>query len=248
MSADPLWGNETEGRRVVPVRGLDLVLEPGGWPEAEAFRSEIDAHFAQRRAVNPHLWNGAVLLLRDYEMDDGHLRGRFRQTDFATFLWWRDRGWPQDMQALNAFSLAAIEGADGAFLMGVMGPHTASAGCVYFPGGTPDLSNVTPAGQVDLEASAWQELREETGLGAADVAQDLGFVAVFDGPRLALMRRLVLRRPAAAAAAQVRDFLAREALPELTDMMLVRGPGDFTPQMAPFALAYMQARWSADRS
>lgn len=246
MSADPLWGKaETTDRRVVPVRGLDLILEPGGWPEAEACRAEIDVHFAQRQAANPHLWNGAILLLRDHAFADGVLRGRFRQTDFAAFLWWRDQGWPQDLNAVNAFALAAIESADGAFLMGVMGPHTSSAGRIYFPGGTPDLSDVTAHGAVDLEASAWRELKEETGLGRADVALDGGFFAVFDGPRLGLMRRLVLKAGTDAAVAQVRGFLAREALPELADLAAVRTADDLTPQMAPFAVDYMRARWAA---
>lgn len=246
MSTDPLWGVDvTTDRRVVPVRGLDLVLEPGGWPEAEACRVEIDAHFARRQAANPHLWNGAILLLRDHAFADGVLRGRFRQTDFASFLWWRDLGWPQDLNAVNAFALAAIESADGAFLMGVMGSHTSSAGRIYFPGGTPDLSDVTAHGAVDLEASAWRELQEETGLARADVALDGGFFAVFDGPRLGLMRRLVLKAGTDAAVAQVRRFLARETLPELADLAAVRAAADLTPQMAPFAVDYMQARWAA---
>lgn len=247
MSADPLWGVETTtGRRVVPVRGLDLVLEPGGWPEAEACRVEIDAHFASRHAANPHLWNGAILLLRDYGFADGVLRGRFRQTDFASFLWWRDQGWPQDFNATNAFALAAIESADGAFLMGVMGAHTSAAGRIYFPGGTPDLSDVTARGVVDLEASAWRELKEETGFGREDVVLDGGFFAAFDGPRLGLLRRLVLKAGAEEALAQVRGFLAGETLPELADLAVVRTAADLTPQMAPFAVEYMQARWAAD--
>ncbi|WP_454914722.1 NUDIX hydrolase [Xanthobacter sediminis] len=247
MSADPIWGEGTNGdRRVAPVLSLSVTLEDGGWPEAEAHRGEINAHFAARQAANPHLWNGDILLLRDHLFADGRLEGRVRRTDFASFLWWRDEGWP-DLGMVNLFALAALEGSDGAFLMGVMGAHTASAGRIYFPGGTPDLSDLSADGRLDLDASVWRELAEETGLAAKDVAHDAGFTAVSDGPRLALLRRLVLPEPAEDAARRIRAFLAGETLPELSDMAVVRNVRDISSQMAPFAVAYIRHLWGAAR-
>jgi len=246
VSADAVWGTDTQDRRIAPVLSLSVTLEDGGWPEAEARRDEIDAHFAARQADNPHLWNGDILLLRDHRFEGGRLEGRVRRTDFASFLWWRDQGWP-DLGMTNLFALAALEGADGAFLMGVMGAHTSSAGRIYFPGGTPDLSDLTADGRLDLEASVWRELAEETGLAPADVARDAGFTAVLDGPRLALLRRLVLPGSAEDAARRIRAFLARDALPELSDMAIVRNVRDISPQMAPFAVAYIRHLWSVAR-
>lgn len=236
-----------EDRRVAPVLSLCLTLEPGGWPEADARRAEIEATFARRQAANPHLWNGDILMLRGYRFADGRLEGRVRRTDFASFLWWREQGWPTTLGMVNVFAQAALEGADGAFLMGVMGAHTASPGRIYFPGGTPDPSDLTADGRLDLDASLWRELSEETGLGPADVAHDAGFTAVFDGPRLALLRRLVLREPAEAAARRIHAFLAADALPELAGMAIVRNVRDISPQMVPFAVAYMRHRWGATR-
>lgn len=125
-------------RRIAPVHRLDLAFEPGGWTQMAPRRAEIEAHFARRAADNPHLWNGPILLLARHGFSDGVLSGVFRQTDFAAFTFWRDQGW-KDEGMVNAFALAAIEGSDGGFVLGVMGPDTASAGRIYFPGGTPDL-------------------------------------------------------------------------------------------------------------
>ncbi|QRG07506.1 NUDIX hydrolase [Xanthobacter dioxanivorans] len=230
-------------RRIAPVHHLDLVFEPGGWPEMAPRRAEIEAHFARRAAGNPHLWNGPVLLLRDYAFHGGSLSGRFRQTDFAAFTFWRDTGW-RDQGLVNAFALAAIEGSDGGFVLGVMGPHTASAGRTYFPGGTPDPSDITPDGRVDLHASMLRELLEETGLSPADIARDAGFTGIFEGPRVALPGRLVFDAPADALAARIRAFLAREERPELADVAVVQSEADITGQMAPFAVDYMRARWA----
>lgn len=248
MSADAVWGeNGGTGQRIAPVLSVSLELETGGWPEADAHRGEVESHFQRRQADNPHLWNGDILLLRRHAFTEGRLEGQARLTDFAAFLWWRDQGWP-DLGMVNVFALAALEGADGGFLMGVMGPHTSSAGRIYFPGGTPDPSDLTAQGKVDLEGSVWRELTEETGLTSADVAQDLGFTAVFDGPRLALLRRLVLKEEAEAARERIRAFLRREHLPELSDMAIFHRPADVTPALhpfvAPFALAYLRHRWT----
>lgn len=234
-------------RRIAPVRALDLVLEPGGWPEAEPHRGEIEAHFAARRAANPALWNGALLLLRRHALVDGVFSGAFRQTDFAAFLWWREVMEWRDLGLVNAFALAAIEGADGAFVLGVMGPKTAVPGQTYFPGGTPDLSDVADGGRVDLDGQAMRELAEETGLEPRDVARDEGFVALYDGPRIAFMRRLVFAETGEELAGRIRGFLAAEREPELEDVLVVREERDITPRVVPFAAAYIRARWAAGR-
>lgn len=238
------WGAAWQvDRRIAPVHRLDLAFAPGGWPELAARRAEVEAHFARRAADNPHLWNGPVLLMREHVLADGVLTGTFRQTDFAAFTWWRDDGW-RNYGMVNAFALAALEGSDGGFVLGVMGPHTASAGRAYFPGGTPDPADVTGDGRVDLHASMLRELAEETGLTAADIADDAGFTGIFDGPRVALLGRLVCDVPAHALALRIRAFLAREQRPELADVAVVRGESDITPAMAPFAVDYMRSRWA----
>lgn len=238
------WGRTAAEASLTGVWALDLSLEPGGWPELEGRADEVRAHFALRQADNPALWNGPILLMRgDFRLADGNLSGRFRQSDFASFLWWRDAGWP-DLGMVNAFALAAMEGSDGGFVLGVMGAHTSMGGRIYFPGGTPDPSDVTADGRVDLVGSVFRELEEETGLIAADVAEDLGFTAVFDGPRVALLRRLVFAVPADALAARIRAFLAAEATPELADVAVVHGEADLSERIAPFAVSYMRGRWA----
>ena len=148
------------------VTALDLRVRPTPWPFAQARRADIDAHFADRQREKPKLWNGRVLLARNAVFTEGRFNADYFETDFASFLAWRDWGFP-DSEVFNGFGMGALRSADGAFVLGEMGQHTANAGRIYFPSGTPDLDDIRD-GAVDIAGSVAREVLEETGLSEAD--------------------------------------------------------------------------------
>jgi hypothetical protein len=228
---------------VVPIERLELSYAPGRWPFADRRRAEIDSHFACMQAQRPGIWNGRVLLMRDLDIAGGVLRGRFFETDFASFTAWRAWGCPDDL-ALNCFSAVALRSSDGAFLLGAMSDETVNAGHVYFPCGTPEPADVT-GGTVDLEGNAWREFFEETGLPRDEFAVDAGWHAVLAQPHVALLQRAQARERADALRARILDFVAAQKRPELADIRIVRGPADFDPNMPAFVRAYLSNRWAA---
>ena len=229
--------------RIVCVDRLDLGFAPYRWRFAETRRDDIAAYFAERRKSMPQLWNGRVLLMRDLAIADGTLGGVFFEVGFADFMAWRDWSFP-DPSVLNCFSMGALRASDGAYLLGVMNDHTANAGGIYFPSGTPDLSDVRGA-TVDLWANLMREIAEETGLTAADFSVAPGWQAVVAGPRVALMKRIDVPRPAEEARERMLRHLAREPQPELGDIRIVRSVADFDPQMPRFVTAYLSHVWGA---
>src|SRR5947209_20364437 len=161
---------------IIPLTWLDLRYEPAPWPFADERRTEIDGQFEKLRREKPQMWNGHVLLLRRGEIADGVLSGAYLKTDFASFIAWRDWGFP-DKTMRNCFPMAALRSSDGAFLLGVMAAHTANAGHVYFAAGTPDPNDIVGAA-VDLESSVMRELKEETGIVRKDVIAEPGWSAL----------------------------------------------------------------------
>src|SRR5882762_3146621 len=95
------------------VTTLDLPVRPWSWPFAGERRAEIGER----------------------------LRADYFETDFASFLAWRDWGFA-DKGVFNGFGMGALRSIDGAFVMGEMAAHTANAGRIYFPAGTPDLDDL----------------------------------------------------------------------------------------------------------
>jgi 8-oxo-dGTP pyrophosphatase MutT (NUDIX family) len=226
---------------VVRVDRLELAFAPRPWPFASERRAEIDAYFADLRRQKPPLWNGQVLLMHEHALADDELRGAFFATDYASFLAWRDWDFP-DRSIRNCFAMAALRSGDGAFLLGVMNAHTANAGRIYFPGGTPDPDDIVD-GKVDLDGSIARELEEETGLAAGEFVADSFWHAAMGGARIALLKILHAREGAAALRERVLAHLARQRQPELADIRIVRGPTDFDRQMPSFVTAFLASCW-----
>lgn len=172
---------------VVPITGLDLRLSERGWDFANAKRKAIAAHWLELVTAKPGLWNGTVLLCREAEVAGGVLSARFMVTDYASFVAWRDWGRP-DSTVWSCFGVPLVISADGGLLIGVMGGWTLNAGKAYPPSGSLEPRDVMPDGNIDLLGSMATELHEETGLVLAEATPG-EMVAVFDGPRIAVVRR-----------------------------------------------------------
>jgi 8-oxo-dGTP pyrophosphatase MutT (NUDIX family) len=222
---------------IIPVARLDLRFEPAPWRFADERRHEIDTHFAKLRVDRPEMWNGRVLLMSRGEIAGGVLTGAYLETDFASFIAWRDWGFP-DQAVRNCFAMAALRSTDGAFLLGIMGNHTATAGQVYFAAGTPDPNDI--AGEtVDLERGVMRELTEETGLGVADVAPQDGWHLTPLGQRLALMKIVQADQDAETLRQRILAFIASEPEPELAGVHVVRSRADLLPNMPPYVAAFL---------
>jgi 8-oxo-dGTP pyrophosphatase MutT (NUDIX family) len=227
---------------IVRVERLELAYVPRPWPFASERRVEIDRHFIELKRRHPGVWNGRMLLLHDHAIGEGIFRGAYLETDFASFVAWRDWGFP-DSAVRNCFAAGAILGSDGAFVLGVMGPQTANAGKIYFPAGTPDPSDVV-GHEVDLAGSIRREIAEETGLRPGDYETEDGWHCVLAQPRIAMIRILHTRETAGGLRARIRAHLARAREPELADIRVVRGPADLDPMMPPFVTAFLTEVWS----
>lgn len=232
-----------ESPRVLQVDRLELGLESAVWPFAVQRRAEIDALFAEMKRVQPALFNGRVLLMHRMDLHDGVLSGGFIEADYASFVAWQRWG-REAVGIYDCFGAAAVQSADGAFLLGVMGAHTFNAGQLYFPCGTPDPSDVRGGGKVDFDFSIRRELGEETGLDPALLDPEPGWTLVIDGTLIACIK--VMRSPLAAAPlrAQILEALARDSQPELADIRIMKGPVDFDPMMRGFAKAFLAHRFA----
>jgi 8-oxo-dGTP pyrophosphatase MutT (NUDIX family) len=238
-----LIASSPEAIDIAQLYAVEIAVEPWTWSFAQARRADVDRHFAARQLERPNLWNGRVLLLHRYARENGVLRGASFQTDYASFLAWRDWGCPA-AGVLNIFAAAALQSADGAFLLGRMAPFTSLAGQWLFPGGTPDPDDVSPGGMLDLAGSLARELFEETGLDMGVCNVEPTWTMVRDGGFVALLKRVTVNESAERLRANIMNYLASEAQPEFSAVRIVRGPADLDPVTPRFLVEYLAVAWS----
>lgn len=227
--------------RICRIDTIEARLRDSGWTWAQRNRARIGAYWEELKAAKPDLYNGRVLVRADQQVDGASFRVSFIETDYASFLAHRDWGFP-DPSVGNCFAMAALRGADGAFLLGRMAAHTANAGRVYFPAGTPDPGDVIAKGVVDLGGSVLRELEEETGLTSADVTIG-GWTLVMVGARTALMQDITSSLSAKALSGLIERNLAQQDKPELAGTEIVADPADIDDEAMPaFMSAYL--RWA----
>jgi 8-oxo-dGTP pyrophosphatase MutT (NUDIX family) len=124
-----------------------------------------------------------------------------------------------------------------------MGPHTANAGRIYFPSGTPDLDDIS-GGAVDISGSVVREVAEETGLTAADYRADAHWDCVVSGAAIAMIRVLNVDISGEALRERIESNLARQSQPELSAIHLVHDVSDLTAAMPRFVTAFIEAQLS----
>jgi 8-oxo-dGTP pyrophosphatase MutT (NUDIX family) len=215
-------------------------VRPMIWPFAQTRRLEIDAHFFEKQRERPKLWNGRVLIARNPVFSGQRFSAEYFETDFASFLAWRDWGFP-DRDVFNGFGMGALRSADGAFVLGEMAQHTANAGRVYFPAGTPDPDDVRD-GAIDIAGSVVREVLEETGLSEADYTAAAHWDCVVTGVSVAMIRVLNVDMPGEALRARIEAVLAGQHHSELSAVHLVRERADLTAAMPRFVTAFIEAQ------
>jgi 8-oxo-dGTP pyrophosphatase MutT (NUDIX family) len=231
---------------IIPLRAVDARLEPATWAFAQERKAEIAAHWMQVTGGKPEMFIGTVLMQHRWEIRDGIYETGYSPVDYASFLAWPHLGKPGPARR-NGFAMAALRAADGPFILGVMAEHTANAGKIYFPGGTPDMSDVTPDGRVDLSISMVRELLEETALRPDEVVIQPDWTLVTAAHRAAFLRPARLVYPAAEAQRIILSRLASETDGELASIAVVGNPAEIDEAMTPdFAKAYMRAVFAAD--
>ena len=153
------------------VTTLDLPVRPGPGHSQLTRRADIDAHFARRAAREAELWNGRVLLGAQSGLHRRPLCAPTISRPISQASWRGATGVFRIPASSTASAWARCVRADGAFVLGEMGQHTANAGRIYFPSGTPDLDDVRD-GAVDIAGSVAREILEETGLAPADYTRE----------------------------------------------------------------------------
>lgn len=222
-----------------------LTVTTARWPFAEDNADAIDAHWARRRATSPAMFNGTIFVLGSSTREGGSLTGSLLQTDFKSFLYWKDHGYP-DPGVRDVFGSALIRSAEGHIVLGRQAAGNLNAGLAYLPGGFIDRRDVDEQGRVALEASVAREVLEETGLSADHLAREPGMLLTRAGAMHSIAVPFRSPLDSSALKARIEAHIATQTDPELAEVVVVRGAQDLAavqmPLYASVLLAHLLAK------
>lgn len=209
---------------VQSVEACDLKVGAEAWAFQEQNKKRINAHWARARRDNPFYFNGAIHIMTAYKIANNVLAAEFFQSDFASFLYWRDHGSPPP--ARDGFGSAIIRSADGHLLLGMQRAGHINAGLAYPPGGLIDVRDVDAHGHIDIDGSIARELAEETGLDASQMERVAGYKITESGPSVSIAIEYRSHLPADELRSSIIGHIASETRPELEDIIVIRTKTD----------------------
>ena len=209
------------------------------WAYALDNAENIDTHWEKAKAESPFFFNGVVHMIDEMRIEAGVLKAQLLVTDFKSYLYWRNNGYP-DAGVLDGFGSALLRASDGAVLLGRQREGNINSGLAYLPGGFIDARDVAAGGTVDLASSIARELTEETGLDVADLAQRPGFYLTCTNAQVSFAVEFVSRRTALSLKTEIEKHLSQDPKSELTDIIVVRTSADLEGlAMPPYACVLM---------
>ncbi len=224
--------------RIVPVRRVELWREPRTWPWAQANRTAIGANLAKVRMEQPTFFNGLVYLLHEWSIEDGVFHGSMFETDVASFLAWRDGGFP-DENPTHCFGIGALRSSDGTYFLGQQAKPRPQACAINFPEAMPEPCDLREEHLVEMPPCILRRLKEQTGLAPDDVRLLPGWHAAITPHSVALIKLVVVPDRAPAVLARVRSFIDMQRPAELAGLVGVRESVDLQLAMPLIARAYL---------
>ena len=213
-----------------------MLVAHDDWSYARIHGDEIDDHWQRASAENPRYFNGDIHLIESLEVGGNRITARLFRTDFKSFLFWRNAGFPVEANAFDGFGSALIRSIEGYILLGRQRASQINAGLSYLPGGFLDARDVGADGKIDILASIAREVLEETGLSPTDLNAAPGIIVTHVGPHVSFAQEFRTDLTAHALTEKVHAHLASEADPELESIVVVRGVDDFRNlAMPPYA-------------
>ncbi len=211
---------------VLKIAEVSLRVVSRDWDYARANHDKIAEHWLRASPANPGYFNGVIHLIERLEMDSHHIQADLIKTDFKSFLYWRDLGFPAEAKVLDGFGSALLRSIEGHILLGRQRRGNINAGLSYLPGGFIDARDVGPDGVIGIRASIAREVFEETGLRPADLFALPGFIVTRTGAQVSIAVEYRSSLSSAQLVAQIHAHLASEVDPELERMVVVRGNED----------------------
>ena len=226
---------------IYEIDRVDVRVLPGLLSYTETNKPVIAANWKKAVTANPTLFDGEIYLAPEARLDERVFKACFRRTSFATLMYWRDDHTSQ--KPWHVFGVGIMVSVEGHLIAARMSTHNAVAGRIYFPAGSIDDHDIV-GDRADYEANMTREVFEETGIDLGDAKVEPKTHLVTANGSIALYRRYYFDVPTAELLKQIEDNIAKQAEPELAEIIPVTRAGAMGEATPSYVRAF--ADWHFD--
>jgi 8-oxo-dGTP pyrophosphatase MutT (NUDIX family) len=179
----------------------------------EDLQGEVDKYWRESLANGKNFFNGEVFAIKDVRNEKENIEIIVRRTNFAHFLYARQKGEKLNKYRLRTVAAAAlILSNDNKIVLGKMGEHTSLAGRYQMVGGGLDDKDLQ-GGIFDLRHSLNKEIQEEIGLDVMknDFVESLNVCCIKIGGNnnIAIIYKVILNQTGEEFLKHYKNFINR---------------------------------------
>lgn len=136
----------------------------------EAIRMDIEEFWTQCKIENSNLWNGEVMCVDKFKIEDNNLTITCKKSNYAHYLYDERNILPKEYSCSSLVAGCLLETSDNYYIVGELAEDTSFPHCMQISGGSADNNDIAN-GKIDILNTIIRETQEELNINLQDQKQ-----------------------------------------------------------------------------
>ena len=150
---------------VTNIKDLEIIINysPEKIELPNEIKKKIDLFWQDAVNSNPNIWDGDVVFVSNFEINDNEIIITCQKSNFSHYLYCERIGMDNQYTCSNLAGGCILETSDGYYVVGEMAANTSYPYCLQLPGGNIDNVDIKN-GTIDIYSTITRECEEELNI------------------------------------------------------------------------------------
>ena len=130
-------------------------------------KDKINENFENMKKQGANIWNGEVLCVSEFNIEDDKVEIICKKSDYAHYLYGERIGCPNEYECKNLSAGCLLETIDGYYIVGELDDNTSYPTMLQVTGGGIDKKDIIEE-NIEIEQTIIREAREELNIDLKD--------------------------------------------------------------------------------
>ena len=130
-------------------------------------KDKINENFENMKKQGANIWNGEVLCVSEFNIEDDKVEIICKKSDYAHYLYGERIGCPNEYECKNLSAGCLLETIDGYYIVGELDDNTSYPTMLQVTGGGIDKTDIVGE-KIEIEQTIIREAREELNIDLKD--------------------------------------------------------------------------------